>query len=98
MGWDGCVREICNYLSSASWQQKFEVMGRPVLQPHVTAQFYLESKEKYILEAQGWANPKDVKRNPQPNFGFALYIYMCVCVYVCVYIYIYIFFLPEVLT
>ena len=42
-----------------SLQQKFEVTDRPALQPsdrpvlqlHVTAQFYLESKGKYILEA-----------------------------------------------
>ena len=33
-----------------------------VLQLHVTAQFYLENKGKYILEAWGHANPKDMKR------------------------------------
>ena len=34
----------------------------PVLQPHVTAQFYLESKGKYILEVWGWADPKEEKK------------------------------------
>ena len=33
-----------------------------VLQLHVTAQFYLENKGKYILEVWGHANPKDLKR------------------------------------
>ena len=54
--------------------QKFEAMDRSALQPcvissdgpvlelHVTAQFYLESKGKYILEVWEWANPKDTKR------------------------------------
>ena len=36
--------------------------SRTVLQLHVTAQFYLENKGKYILEAWGHANPKDAKR------------------------------------
>ena len=34
----------------------------PVLQLHVTAQFYLESKGKHTLEAWGHVIPKDVKR------------------------------------
>ena len=38
----------------------------PVLQLCVTAQFYLESKGKYILEAWGAADPKDVKRREAP--------------------------------
>ena len=56
------VRGVCNFLGSVSSQQKFEGTDGPVLkpcvvspdgpvlQPHVTAQFYLESKGKYILE------------------------------------------------
>ena len=36
--------------------------SRTVLQLHVTAQFYLENKGKYILEAWGHADPKDTKR------------------------------------
>ena len=56
------VKGVCNFLGSASSQQKFEVtdvkplgmsqlLDRSVLQLHVTAQFYLEKKRKYILEA-----------------------------------------------
>ena len=40
----------------------------PVLQLCVTAQFYLESKGKYILEAWGHAHPKDLKRGPWVHF------------------------------
>ena len=64
------ARGICNFLGSVSSQQKFEMMDRPELQPHVissdesvlqlcvTAQFYLESKGKYILEAEGGLTQK----------------------------------------
>ena len=57
------ARGVCNFLGSVSSQQKSEMMDRLALQPHVvssdrpvlqlcvTAQFYLESKGKYILEA-----------------------------------------------
>ena len=49
----------------------------PVLQPCVTAQFYLESKGKYILKAWGWADPEDTKRTEAPIFlGFFL-LYIC---------------------
>ena len=49
---------VINFLGSVSSQQKYEVMDGPALQPwdgpefqlRVTAQFYLESKGKYILE------------------------------------------------
>ena len=53
---------VCNFLDSVSLQQKFEATDGPVLQLCVTAQFYLESKGKYILEAWGHADPKDTKR------------------------------------
>ena len=56
------VRGVCNLLGSISLQQKCEAMDGPVLHLCVTAQFYLESKGKYILEAWGHANPKDTKR------------------------------------
>ena len=91
MGWDVWVGKICTFLSSVSSQQKFEAMDGPVLQPldgpvlqpHVTVQFYLESRGKYILEACGWANPKDPKRSPQPNFGPTFYMFFfsspCCC-------------------
>ena len=61
------VGGVCNFLGSVSSQQKFEVTDGPLLQLHVissdgpvlqlcvTAQFYLESKGKYILEAEGAA-------------------------------------------
>ena len=46
---------VCNFLGSVLSQQKFEVMDQlsdgPVLLLHVTAQFYLENKGKYNLEA-----------------------------------------------
>ena len=38
-----------------------------VLQLCVTAQFYLENKGKYILEAWGHANPKDAKRREREH-------------------------------
>ena len=40
---------------------------RPVLQLHVTGQFYLDSKGKYILKVWGRANPKDTKRREAPG-------------------------------
>ena len=69
------VGEICNFLSSVSSQQKFETTDWPVLQSldglvlqlPVTAQFYLESKEKWILEVWGKADPKDTKRRESPS-------------------------------
>ena len=42
----------------------------------ITAQFYLESKGKYILEARGLANSKDMKRTPRLNFSSSFYIYI----------------------
>ena len=49
----------------------------PVLQLRVTAQFYLESKGKYTLEAWGPAAPGDKNRReaPQPNFGSSFYMF-----------------------
>ena len=80
---DHYVRGVCNFLSSISLQQKFEAMDGPALQPsvgsvlqlHVTAQFYLESKGKYILEVWGHANPKDMKRGPLAQF-WLLFLYV----------------------
>ena len=43
---------VCNFLNSVLPQQKFEVMDGPVLQLPVTAQFYLVSKGKYILDVR----------------------------------------------
>ena len=43
------VGGVCNFLGFVFSQQKFDAMDAPVLQLHVTAQFYLQSKGKYIL-------------------------------------------------
>ena len=61
-----CVQGVCNFLSSFSPQQKLEVTDGPVFQLCVTAQFYLESKGKDILEVWGWVNPKDMKGREAP--------------------------------
>ena len=45
------VGGVCNFLRSVLPQQKFEAIDGPVLQLCDTAQFYLENKGKYILEA-----------------------------------------------
>ena len=37
------VGDVCNFLGFVPSQQKFEVTDGAVLQPRVTAQFYLES-------------------------------------------------------
>ena len=50
-------------------------LDRPVLQLFVTAQFYLQSKGKYILEAWGHANPKDMKRREAPAHFWVLFLY-----------------------
>ena len=47
---------------TALGQTVSQLSDRSVLQFHVTAQFYLESKGKYILKACGHANSKDGKR------------------------------------
>ena len=83
------VRGVCNFLSSISSQQKSEatavktlgvsqlesqLLDRSVLQLHVTAQFYLENKEKYILKAWGHADPKDSKIRESPGPFAPLFI------------------------
>ena len=50
------VRGVCNFLGSVSSQEKFEAtdveaLSSSQLLDSVTAQFYLENKGKYILEA-----------------------------------------------
>ena len=49
---------VCNFLSSVSSQQKFEAMDGPVLQLSVIVHFYLGSKGKYILKAEGMPTQK----------------------------------------
>ena len=74
------VMALCSVLSSVLPQQKFEVTDvkalrqtvsqlsdRSVLQLCVTAQFYLENKGKYIIEAWGSANPKDLNRRQRES-------------------------------
>ena len=61
----------CNFLGSVSSQQRFEAMDIKALgasqlsdspcYSSLTDQFYLETKEKYILKAWGHAHPKDEK-------------------------------------
>ena len=55
-----------------------QLLDRSVLQLHVTAQFYLENKGKYIPEVWGHADPKDSKRReesqPRP-FGYSFYMF-----------------------
>ena len=59
----------CNFISSVLLQQKFEVKDRPVLQPCVTAQFYLESKGKCILEVWGrWSQKAWREEKPLAQF------------------------------
>ena len=56
--WHHRCQGLCHFLSSVSLQQQLEAMDRPVLQfldgpvlqLRIIAQFYLESKGKYILE------------------------------------------------
>ena len=72
------VRGVCNFLGSVSPQQKFEAMDRPLLQLGDTAWFHLASKRKNILEAWGWADPKEVNRrekNPETPL-FILFFFL----------------------
>ena len=43
-----------------------QLLDGPALQLHVTVQFYLESKGKYILQVWGRADPKDAERREAP--------------------------------
>ena len=48
---------MCNFLGSVSLQQKFEMADQ--CYSFVTAQFYLASEGKHILQVGGWADPKE---------------------------------------
>ena len=63
------VREVCNFLGSVSLQQRFE-MADPCYSS-VTAQFYLASKGKYILEA--WERP--TQKRERPSLGSSFYMF-----------------------
>ena len=59
-------------------QTSFTALGWTSVRAPCYSSVYLESKGKYILEAWGHANPKDVKRRergPWP-FGSSLYIFL----------------------
>ena len=44
-----------------------QLLNRSVLQLHVISQFYLENEGKCIIEAWGYAYPKDAKRRQTPG-------------------------------
>ena len=67
------VRGVCNFLSSVLLQLKFEVADQ--CYSSVTAQFYLASKEKYILEAWGCANQKKEQRRERHNLSSSFYMF-----------------------
>ena len=80
----------CNILGSVSSQQKYEATDVKALcvsqlsarqcYSSRTDQFYLENKGKYILEASGHADPKDMKRRERererPPAIWLLYLYI----------------------
>ena len=55
--------------------KKFEVMDGPVL-TSVTAQFYLASKEKYILKVWGRADPKKQREERHVAQFWLLFLYV----------------------
>jgi len=55
-------------------QAASQLLGRSVLQLRVAAQFYLENKGKYILEAWGHADPKDTERRERPLAFWLLFL------------------------
>ena len=62
---DSYVGGVCNFLGSLIttkiWRDR-RTRVAALRWTSVTAQFYLESKEKYTLEVWGWVDPKDAKR------------------------------------
>ena len=70
---------VCDFLSSVLSQQKFEATDGPALQPLdgpvlqlcVTAQFYLKSKGKYILEAEEMPTQR-MRREKRPLLPLGL--------------------------
>ena len=70
------VREVWYFLSSVSLQQNFEVTNRPVLQLHVTAQLYLQTKENVSLRCEGGPTQK-TQREEKPKAQFwLLFLYV----------------------
>ena len=66
------VGGVCNFFGSVLPQLKFEVANQ--CYSSVTAQFYLASKEKYILEAWGWADPKKTSREGRGSILAPLFV------------------------
>ena len=66
---------MCNFPRSVSPQQKFEVKDQPVLQLHVTAQFYLASKGKYTLRHEGGPTQKTQREEKPPAQFWLLFLY-----------------------
>ena len=64
-------------ITTKIWSDRpvLQSLDRPMLQLCVTAQFYLESKGKYILKAWGQADPKDLKRGPRVQI-WLLFLYV----------------------
>ena len=58
---------VCYFLGSVLSQQKFEATEGPVLQLHVTTQFCLESKGKYILQLWGMPTQKTQREERPPG-------------------------------
>ena len=76
---------VCNFLHSVSSQQKFEVMDGPAIQPldgpvlqlHVTTQFYFKSNGNIHPQGMRACLPKGLqeKRGPRPSFGSSFYMF-----------------------
>ena len=69
----GCVGGICNFLSSVSPQQKFEVMDRPVVQ----LSYIWQAEENTSSRHEGGPTRKigREKRGPRLNFGSSFYMF-----------------------
>ena len=63
-------------VSQPSDRPVLQPSNRKVLQLWVTAQFYLESKGKYIFKAWGNADPKHAKRREVPAQFWLLFLYV----------------------
>ena len=62
---------VCNFLGLVLPQQKLEATDRPVLQLHVTVQFYLENKGKYILEG---GSTQKTEGKPRPSSFYVFFL------------------------
>ena len=67
----GVVGGVCNFLSSVSLQQKFEVMDRPVLQLN----FIWQAKENISSRPEDRPTQKKRRDVPLLNFGSSFYMF-----------------------